>query len=186
VPIIPSASPISKYSTKPNSAILKITSKFVISCMVNSYFPTVIANWLAAAFRYRATPKTHILHMQHRMCVMSKADLHQRLDRAYEIRLSVKGRKSGRDIPRPVWFVHESNTLYFLPNYGSDTNWYKNLLADPALKISVNGVEIPVRGKPITDSNRVNDIFAKFESKYGEGDVKKYYPKVDVAVQVPL
>jgi hypothetical protein len=117
---------------------------------------------------------------------MSKADLHQRLDRAYEIRLSVKGRKSGRDIPRPVWFVHESNTLYFLPNYGSDTNWYKNLLADPALKISVNGVEIPVRGKPITDSNRVNDIFAKFESKYGEGDVKKYYPKVDVAVQVPL
>jgi hypothetical protein len=34
--------------------------------------------------------------------VMSKADLHERLDRVNEIRLSVKGRKSGRDIPRPV------------------------------------------------------------------------------------
>ena len=106
------------------------------------------------------------------------------LNRASEIVLSVKGRKSGRDIPRPVWFAIEDNTLYLLPNYGSDTNWYKNLLVDPALKISVNGVEIPVRGKPITDRNRVNDIFGKFESKYGE--VKKYYPKVDVAVEVAL
>jgi hypothetical protein len=123
--------------------------------------------------------------MEHRMYVMSKADLHQRLNRAYEIGLSVKGRKSGRDIPRPVWFVHEGNTLYLLPVQGSDTNWYKNLLADPTLKISVNdGVEeIPVaRSKPITDRNRVDDIVKKFKSKYGEGDVKKYYPKVDVAV----
>jgi hypothetical protein len=124
--------------------------------------------------------------MEHRICVMSKADLYQRLDRAYEIRLSVKGRKSGRDIPRPIWFVHEGNTLYLLPVQGSDTNWYKNLLVDPALKISVNGIEMPVRGKPITDRNSVDDIVRKFKSKYGEGDVKKYYPKVDVAVEIPL
>jgi hypothetical protein len=124
--------------------------------------------------------------MEHRICVVSKADLHQRLNRAYEIRLTVKGRKSGIDIPRPVWFVHEGNTVYLLPVQGSDTNWYKNLLVDPTLKISVNGVEIPVRGKPITDRNSVDDIVRKFKSKYGEGDVKKYYPKVDVAVEVPL
>ncbi|MFL6423294.1 MAG: nitroreductase/quinone reductase family protein, partial [Nitrososphaeraceae archaeon] len=72
---------------------------------------------------------------------MPKDDLHQRLNRASEITLSVKGRKSSRDIPRPVWFVHESNTLYLLPVQGSDTNWYKNLLVDPTLKISVNGLE---------------------------------------------
>ena len=46
---------------------------------------------------------------------MSKADVHQKLDRAYEITLSVKGRKSGRNIPRPVWFVHDGTTLYLLP-----------------------------------------------------------------------
>jgi hypothetical protein len=119
---------------------------------------------------------------------MSKADLHQRLNRVSEIRLSVKGRKSGRDISRPVWFVQEGNTLHLLPVQGSDTNWYRNLLVDSTLKISVNGEgeEIPVRGKPITDSNRIGDIVRKFKSKYGEGDVKKYYPKVDVAVEVPL
>jgi hypothetical protein len=117
---------------------------------------------------------------------MSRADVGQKLDRAYEIALSVKGRKSGRDIPRPVWFVHEGNTLYLLPVQGSDTNWYKNLLANPTLKISVNGVEASAGGKPITDSNRVGDIVRKFKSKYGEGEVKKYYTKFDVAAEVPL
>ena len=117
---------------------------------------------------------------------MSKDDLHQRLNKIYEITLSVKGRKSDRDIPRPVWFVHEGNTLYLLPVQGSDTNWYKNLLADPTLKISGNGVETPAKGKPITDSSRVDDIVREFKSKYGEGEVKKYYTKFDVAVEVPL
>jgi hypothetical protein len=101
-----------------------------------------------------------------------------------KITLSVKGRKSSRDIPRPVWFVHEGNTLYLMPNYGSDTNWYKNFLANQTLKISVSGQEIPARGKAITDSSRVRDIMSKCSSKYG--DVRKYYPKTDVAVEVPL
>jgi|SRR6188472_670204 len=117
---------------------------------------------------------------------MSKADLHRRLDRASEITLSVKGRKSGRDILRPVWFVHEGSTLYLLPVQGSDTNWYNNFLANQTLKISVSGEEIPATGKPITDSNRVDQIVGKFKSKYGQGDVRKYYPKHDVAVEVPL
>jgi hypothetical protein len=73
-----------------------------------------------------------------------------------------------------------------LPVQGSDTNWYKNLVVDPTLKISVNGVEIAAKGKPITDSNRVDDIVRKFKSKYGEGQIKKYYPKLDVGVEVPL
>jgi len=114
--------------------------------------------------------------------IMSKSDLHQRLNRAYEITLTVKGRNSGRDIPRPVWFVHEGDIVYLLPVQGSVTNWYKNLLVDPALKISVNGVETTAEGKVITDSNRVDDIVGKFKSKYGQRDVKKYYTKFDVAV----
>jgi hypothetical protein len=80
--------------------------------------------------------------------------------------------------------VHEGDTVYLLPVQGSDTNWYKNLLADSTLKISVNGIEISARGKPITDNNRVDDIVRKFRSKYGKGDVKKYYSKLDVAVEV--
>jgi hypothetical protein len=117
---------------------------------------------------------------------MAKADPYQRLNRVNEVELSVKGRKSGRDIPRPVWFVNEGSTLYLLPVLGSDTNWYQNLLVSPTLKISVNDLDIPARGKPITDRNKVDDIVRKFKSKYGEGEVKKYYTKFDVAVEVPV
>jgi hypothetical protein len=43
-----------------------------------------------------------------------------------------------------------------LPNYDSDTNWYKRLLVDPTLKISVlGGEERPGRGKLITYRNRI-------------------------------
>jgi hypothetical protein len=115
---------------------------------------------------------------------MSKSNFYQELNSASEITLSAKRRKSGRDIPRPVWFVHEGNTLYLLPNYGSDTNSYKNFLANQTLKISVSDEEISTRGKPITDSSRVRDVMSKFSSKYG--DVRKYYPKPDVAVEVSL
>ena len=54
------------------------------------------------------------------------------------------------------------------------------------LKISANDAETTVRGKPITDSSRVDNVVRKFKSKYGEGDVKKYYPKTNAAVEVPL
>jgi len=65
----------------------------------------------------------------------------------------------------------------------------RTLLVDPTLKISVSGggdEEIPARGKPMTNSNRVDDVVGKFRSKYGEGEMKKYYTKFDVAVEVPV
>ena len=118
---------------------------------------------------------------------MSKGDIHQKLNSTYEITLSVKDRKSKMDIPRPVWFVHESNILYLLPVQGSDTNWYKNMLSGSTLGISVNGgVSLSAAGKPITDRNEVDSVVTKFRSKYGEGDVKRYYSKFDVAVEVSI
>jgi hypothetical protein len=38
----------------------------------------------------------------------------------------------------------------------------------------------------VTDNNRIDGIVKKFKSKYGEGDVKKYYTNFDVAVEVTL
>jgi hypothetical protein len=45
---------------------------------------------------------------------------------------------------------------------------------------------VPATGKPITDSNGVEEIIRKFKSKYGEVVVKKYYTKFDVAIEVPI
>ncbi len=35
----------------------------------------------------------------------------------------------------PVWFVLEGEKLYFLPVQGSDTQWYKNVLPNPSIRI---------------------------------------------------
>src|SRR3954451_20626221 len=104
---------------------------------------------------------------------MSKSEFKDALDRTSEIELTVRGRKSGQDISRPVWFVHEDNTLYLLPVQGSDTNWYGNVLEDPTMKISVDGQELSGKAKIITDANKAKEIVDKFKLKYGNSDIKK-------------
>ena len=55
-----------------------------------------------------------------------KGSLKDRLARYRQIKISVIGRKSGKTISVPVWFVVEGEKLYFLPVQGSDTQWYRN------------------------------------------------------------
>ena len=116
---------------------------------------------------------------------MSKCDLKD-LSTANEIDLTVRGRKSGLDISRPVWFVHEDDKLYLLPVQGSDTNWYRNVLKNPTVKISVHGQELSGKANTITDDNKVNEIIQKFRSKYGNSDVQKYYSKFDVGIEFAI
>ena len=112
--------------------------------------------------------------------------LKDRLSRYREINIAVTGRKSGRAISIPVWFVLEDDRLYFLPVQGSDTQWYKNVLKNPSIRIDARGEEAKVRAVPITDANTVQSVIEKFREKYGAKDVKKYYSKLDVAVRVEL
>ena len=108
--------------------------------------------------------------------------LEDRLSRYREITITVTGRKSGRAISKPVWFVLEQKKLYLLPVYGSDTQWYKNVLKNPAIRIKAGSTESEFRATPVTDAKQVSSVVDKFRAKYGAGDVKKYYSKFDVAV----
>jgi hypothetical protein len=49
--------------------------------------------------------------------------LKDRLSQSHEINISVIGRKSGRSISVPVWFVLDGDKLCLLPVHGSDTQW---------------------------------------------------------------
>ncbi|MFZ0293358.1 MAG: nitroreductase/quinone reductase family protein [Candidatus Sulfotelmatobacter sp.] len=111
-----------------------------------------------------------------------KDALTTRLARSREINISVIGRKSGRTISIPVWFVLDGNKLYLLPVQGSDTQWYKNVLKNPPVRVSAGNVEAEVKVVPIIDAHRVASVVKKFRSKYGAGDVNKYYSKFDAAV----
>jgi deazaflavin-dependent oxidoreductase (nitroreductase family) len=98
----------------------------------------------------------------------------------------VIGRKSGQTISIPVWFVLEGEKLYLLPVQGSETQWYKNVLKNPSIRIDARGVEANVRAVSITEDKAVKSVIEKFREKYGAGDEKKYYSKFDVAIVVEL
>lgn len=111
-----------------------------------------------------------------------KDTLADHLSRDSEIKITVTGRKSGRAISNPVWFVWEDNKLNLLPVHGSDTQWYKNVLKNPAIHVDVRGAKGEFKAAPVTDAKQVASVVDKFRAKYGDGDVKKYYSKFDVAV----
>jgi deazaflavin-dependent oxidoreductase (nitroreductase family) len=108
--------------------------------------------------------------------------LKDRLSRYRGIKITVTGRKSGRLISIPVWFVFEDDKLYLLPVQGSDTQWYKNVLKKPLIRIDARGAEAELKVRPIRDAKQVSAVVEKFREKYGAKDVKKYYSKFDVAV----
>ena len=53
-------------------------------------------------------------------------------------------------------------------------------------KIDVRGAGAELKAVPVKDTNQVTSIIEKFRAKYGAGDVKKYYSKLDVAVVAGL
>ena len=117
---------------------------------------------------------------------MKENKLKDRLARYRQIKLSVTGRKSGKMISMPVWFVLEGEKLYLLPVRGSDTQWYKNVLQNPSIRIDARGVEAEFRATPISEAKTVKSVIERFREKYGVSDVKKYYSKLDVAVVIQL
>jgi hypothetical protein len=82
----------------------------------------------------------------------------------------------------PVWFVLEYEALYLLPVQGSETQWYKDVLKNPTIRIDARGVEAEFSAKPVTDAEAVKSVVEKFGAK----DVKKCYAKFDVAVLVEV
>lgn len=112
--------------------------------------------------------------------------LQERLSRTRELNITVTGRKSGRTISVPVWFVLDAEKILLLPVTGSDTQWYKNVLKNPAMQVSSSGTKAELTVVPITDAKEVASVVAKFRKKYGAGEIKKYYSKLDVAVIAPV
>jgi len=116
----------------------------------------------------------------------SKQTLRDRLSRYRQIKISVIGRRSGRTISVPVWFVLEGEKLYLLPVQGSDTQWYRNVLRNRSIRIDARGAAAEVRAMPTTSAKGVQSVVEKFREKYGAKDVKTYYSKFDVAVAAEL
>jgi hypothetical protein len=106
------------------------------------------------------------------------------LDNTNEIEITTVGRTTGRQISLPVWFVRRDDRLFLLPVRGSDSNWYKNLQKTSTIRMAAGQANSTSPVTPITKRDQVEEVVQAFRGKYGAADVKAYYTKTDVAVEV--
>ena len=116
---------------------------------------------------------------------MAHTDFRTALQGANEIEITVTGRTSGRSLTYPIWFAVDGDKLYLIPLKGSDTEWYKNLRKRPSIRLASRGKTLTASPRFLTDQEQLDQVLEKFRAKYGR-NVKSYYPKYDVAVEVPL
>jgi len=116
---------------------------------------------------------------------MAPTDFRAALQGSNELDITVTGRTSGRSLTYPVWFALDGGKLYLIPVKGSDTDWYKNLLKTPAIRLEASGKTLTASARFLTDETQLGKVLEKFRDKYGR-NVKSYYPRLDVAVEVPL
>jgi deazaflavin-dependent oxidoreductase (nitroreductase family) len=116
---------------------------------------------------------------------MAHTDFSADLQNASEIEITVTGRTSGRSLTYPIWFAVDGDKLYLIPVKGSDTEWYKNLRKTPTIRLTARRKTLTASPRFLTDQEQLDQVLEKFRAKYGR-NVKSYYPKYDVAVEVPL
>lgn len=103
-----------------------------------------------------------------------------------EIVITVRGRRTGRKITLPVWFVLDDDTLWILSIEGPRTQWFRNVQADPAIVLASGARRRRVTGVPVTGRAAVRPVAERFREKYGRADVAQYYSRLDGAVRVTL
>ena len=116
---------------------------------------------------------------------MAQTNFRTALQGTNEIEITVTGRSSGRSLIYRIWFALDGDRLYLIPVKGSDTEWYKNLRKTPTIRLEARGKTFTTSARFLTDQTQLDKVLEKFRDKYGR-NVKAYYPKLDVAVEVPL
>jgi deazaflavin-dependent oxidoreductase (nitroreductase family) len=72
------------------------------------------------------------------------------LDRHQTVEITTTGRRSGQPRRIETW-RYLADGRYWLTGSPGSRDWYANLLASPAFTLHVAGLDLPVRGRPVTD-----------------------------------
>ncbi|MBI4233655.1 MAG: nitroreductase family deazaflavin-dependent oxidoreductase [Chloroflexi bacterium] len=117
---------------------------------------------------------------------MAGTSFSQALQGHREVSITVKGRRTGKSITLPVWFVQEGETVWLLPVKGSRTQWFRNLVAEPTVTLQVGCRRHTARARTFADPLAVQPVAQKFQAKYTPGEIARYYAALDAAVEIPL
>jgi len=104
-----------------------------------------------------------------------------------EVLITYVRSKDGKIRTIPIWFTVNGSKMELLPMYGLKTKWFVDVEKGAPLDLKIKEWRKKAsRPKILLDSKAVDDIKRRFSVKYGEGQVKRYYPTSDVALEISL
>ena len=104
-----------------------------------------------------------------------------------EAKLTVTTRKTKEPVTFPVWFVAQGTIFHLIPVRGSATNWYRNVLKNSNVTISVAGHVYTGIAQTTQERETVKQVMDLFRDKYGDRNCKNFFgERADAVVNVPV
>lgn len=94
--------------------------------------------------------------------------------------------KNGRKRTIPVWFTVNEGMIELLPMHGFKTKWFIDVEKSGNIELKVKDWKKQSKTTVVRDSAVVNRVKRRFSDKYGESEVKRYYPTSEVALELAL
>ncbi len=83
-----------------------------------------------------------------------------------EVELTTFGRKTGKASRRIIWISELNGRLYIRSGLGMTRDWPKNLAANGRAVLHIDGKDVPVRARHVTDREEARAMHAPVKRKY--------------------
>lgn len=87
--------------------------------------------------------------------------------------LTTRGRRSGAAREIEIWFTEQNGRYYVIAEHGTQAQWVRNILADPAVSFRVGKSRFSGRARVVDgkdDSHLREAVQQLSETKYGWGE----------------
>ena len=103
-----------------------------------------------------------------------------------EVLISYLRSRTGKTRSIPVWFTVSEKKMELLPMYGTRTKWFEDVQKSGRLDVRIRDWQMGANPSVVKDVQAIERTKRRFVEKYGESDVRRYYPTQDVALVFPL
>ena len=103
-----------------------------------------------------------------------------------EVQITVVRARDGSKRTLPVWFSVHGSKLELLPMHGLKTRWFMDLERNGEVEVKAKDKSQIATPVIILEPVAVDEIKRRFSVKYGPGEVRKYYPTSEVALEISL
>ena len=94
------------------------------------------------------------------------SETYEAATRTKEVELTTFGRKTGKPSRRIIWITATEGRIYVRSGLGMTRDWPKNLVANGRGVLHIDGKDVPVRARHVTDPEEARAMHAPVKAKY--------------------